>query len=221
MTKKENKIIVDASILCGDLGRVADEAKRAEEAGVDSLHLDIMDGHFVPNISFGPGVVAAINRNTELFLDAHLMIYNPYEYVEKFIEAGADRITFHFEATEDTEDLIHYIHTCGSQAGIAFNPETSFEMIPKYIGRVDVILLMSVHPGFGGQKFMPEVLEKIKMTRKISDELGATQTIQVDGGINLETGRECIQAGANNLVSGSFLFGHPDMKSVIQEMHAL
>ena len=218
---KKKKFFIEPSIFCGDLGRLAEEAKRVEEAGADAIHIDIMDGHFVPNLSIGPGVVSAINRTTELFLDVHLMMYNPYDYIQKFVKAGADRLIFHFEATEAIEDIIRYIRTCNVQVGLAFNPETSFEMIPKYLGRVDLILLMTVHPGFGGQSFMPEVLDKIEMTRRLCDKLKIDQRIQVDGGINQETGKVCVDAGADVLVSGSYLFKHPDMKTAVNELRTL
>src|SRR5271169_1532796 len=147
--KKEIKIA--PSILAGDFGCLAAEAKRAEEAGADALHVDIMDGHFVPNLSLGPKAVAAINKSTKLFLDVHLMIYNPFDYVERFVEAGADRVVFHFESTEDVDETLEYIRKCGVKSGLAFCPETSHEMIPKYADKCDLILLMTVHPGFGGQ----------------------------------------------------------------------
>lgn len=206
------------SILSGDFGCLAKEAKRIEEAGADAIHVDIMDGHFVPNLTLGPRAVAAIKRATSLFLDVHAMIYNPYDYVEAFVQAGADRITFHFEATEDVEDTIDFIHRCGKKAGLAFRPETSFSMIPKYIGKCDLILLMTVSPGFGGQKFMPEVLEKIRLTRELCEKSKVKQDIQVDGGINLETGKQCCEAGANIFVSGEFLFAQNDLKQAIANL---
>ena len=193
------QIQVCPSILSGDFGKLADEAKRIEQAGADAIHIDIMDGHFVPNLTLGPKAVAAINRATPLFLDVHVMIYNPYDYIEAFAEAGADRITFHFEATEDVEEVIQFIHRCGRKAGLAFRPETSFSMIPKYIGVCDMILLMTVAPGFGGQKFKPF-------------------DIQVDGGINPETAKECVQAGANVLVSGEYLFKEPNFAKAVQSL---
>src|SRR5258706_8471769 len=150
---QKNPIQVCPSILSGDFGRLADEAKRIEKAGADAIHIDIMDGHFVPNLTLGPRAVSAINRATHLFLDVHIMIYNPFDYIESFVQAGADRITFHFEATEDVEDTLAFIKRCGIQAGLAFRPETTFSMIPKYIDKCDLVLLMTVSPGFGGQKF--------------------------------------------------------------------
>ena len=217
------------SILSGDFGRLAEEAKRLEQAGADAIHIDIMDGHFVPNLTLGPRAVAAIRRSTKLFLDVHIMIYNPYDFIESFIEAGADRITFHFEATEDVEETLAFIRRCGKKAGLAFRPETSFSMIPKYLVLCDLILLMTVSPGFGGQKFMPEVVEKIEMTREFCEKHGIRQggiikqglslpplDIQVDGGINHETAQTCVQAGANVLVSGNYLFHQADMKKAIE-----
>lgn len=226
---KEPHIKVCTSILAGDFGKIYDEAKRIEDSGADRLHVDVMDGHFVQNITIGPQVVAAINRATDMFLDVHLMVYNPFDYVERFIEAGADRITFHFEATEDVDETLSFIRKCGKLAGLAFCPETSATFALKYLDRCDMILLMTVNPGFGGQHFMPEVLEKIQFLRETCDKLDIRQggvipkddskeqkklppfAIQVDGGINRETAKLCVEAGANELVSGSFLFKAFDM----------
>ncbi len=236
MTQKRT-IKVAPSILSGDFGRLADEAKRVQDSGADELHIDIMDGHFVPNLTFGPRAVSAINRATDLFLDIHLMIYNPFDYVERFVEAGADRITFHIEASEEVEETLNYIRRCNIEAGLAFCPETSESLIPKYLDKCDLMLLMTVNPGFGGQKFIPQVLEKIKFTRDICTRLdirkgGKTPQqngkkeihqlppfeIQVDGGINLETAKRCVDAGADVLVSGTYLFHATNMSEAIKKL---
>ncbi len=215
---KQDKILVAPSILAGDFGHIADEVKRIEQAGADAVHVDIMDGHFVPNLTIGPKVLAAINSSTELFLDVHIMIYNPYDYVERLVEAGADRITFHFEATEDVEDTLAFIRKCGVEAGLAFCPETSVEFVPKFLDQCDLILMMTVPPGFGGQKFHSEVLEKIRFVRQTCDKLKLSVPIEVDGGIDDQTAPLCIEAGASILVAGTYLFKNVEMRTGIETL---
>lgn len=232
-------IFIAPSILSGDFGKLADEAKRIEQAGADAIHVDIMDGHFVPNLTLGPKALAAINRATSLYLDVHIMVYNPFDYIEALVESGADCITFHFEATEEVLETIEYIRRCNVEAGLAFCPETSLSMIPKYLTKCDKILLMTVNPGFGGQKFIPEVLDKIKFTREMCEQFQVRKggvsipkdlspndpknslppfDIQVDGGIDDKTAKLCIEAGANQLVSGTYLFQDQDMKKRIENL---
>jgi ribulose-phosphate 3-epimerase len=214
------EIIVEPSIFASDFGKLADEAKRCADAGADAIHVDIMDNHFVPNLTLGPKALGALNKATDLFLDVHIMVYNPYDMVERLVENGADRITFHIEATDDVEDTLSYIKKCGVKTGLAFCPDTSDSIVVKYLDKCDLMLMMTVNPGFGGQAFMPEVLEKIRFTRKMCDEYGGKVQIQVDGGINEQTAKQCIEAGANNLVAGTYLF-KGDMAAGIQKLKAL
>ena len=216
------KRTISPSIFACDFAKIGDEAKRIEDAGADSIHVDIMDGHFVPNLSLSPKALAAINRATDLYLDVHIMVYNPFDYIERLIECGADGITFHFEATEDVEDTLNFIKKCNVDAGLAFCPATSSSMMTKYIDKVDMMLVMTVNPGFGGQSFMPEQLEKVKFLRDVCDkfDMDKDYKIQVDGGVDDKSAKLCVDAGANVLVSGTYLF-EGDMKAKIDGLRSV
>jgi len=203
------KPIISASILNSDFGNLESEIKKAEEAGVDWIHLDIMDGHFVPNISFGPHVVSVCSKITDLPLDVHLMISDPDKYIKDFSDSGADYISVHIENNPNIHRTLQNISSNGKYAGIVVNPGTPIESVFPVLHMVDYVLLMSVNPGFGGQVFLPETLLKIK---ELSDELKKRNLeipIEVDGGLNKETAKDTINAGANIIVAGSYIFKNP------------
>ena len=198
--------VLSPSILAADFKVLGQEMKKTEENGAAYIHFDVMDGMFVPSISFGMPVLASINDATEQFMDAHLMVQEPIRYVEAFQKAGADSVTVHLEACEDVKTTLDKIHACGMNAGLAVNPETDVKELVPYLEDVEMILIMSVHPGFGGQKFIPESLDKIRAVRAMLNEKNLETDIQVDGGIYVENVREVLDAGANVIVAGSAVF---------------
>lgn len=198
--------VLSPSILAADFKVLGQEMKKTEENGAAYIHFDVMDGMFVPSISFGMPVLASIHDATEQFMDAHLMVQEPIRYVEAFQKAGADYVTVHLEACEDVKTTLDKIHACGMKAGLAVNPDTDVKELVPYLEDVEMILIMSVHPGFGGQKFIPESLDKIREVRAMLNEKNLETDIQVDGGIYVENVREVLDAGANVIVAGSAVF---------------
>ena len=198
--------VLAPSILAADFKVLGQEMKKTEENGAEYIHFDVMDGMFVPSISFGMPVMASIHDATEQFMDAHLMIQEPIRYVEAFQKAGADLLTVHLEACEDVKATLDKIHEYGMKAGISINPETDVKELMPYLEDADMILVMSVHPGFGGQKFIPETLEKIRAVRNMLNKKNLDTDIQVDGGIYVENVRKVLDAGANIIVAGSAVF---------------
>lgn len=215
-----SKIIISPSLLSSDFANLECEIKRVEEAGADWLHIDVMDGHFVPNITIGVPVVKAIKRVADIPLDVHLMIENPEKYIEDFAKAGSDIITFHYEALkiktpEKAFEVIDKIKSFGAKAGMSIKPKTSPEEIIKFLPHLDMVLIMTVEPGFGGQEFMLDCAEKIPVIKKNAPE---NMIIQVDGGINAQTGKICTELGANSLVAGNYIFNSADIKSAIETL---
>tara|TARA_B100000683_G_scaffold240052_1_gene246943 strand:- start:445 stop:1104 length:660 start_codon:yes stop_codon:yes gene_type:complete len=200
------KIQISPSILSADFSQLGNEIKRLEQAGADLIHVDVMDGHFVPNLTIGPPVIKALKKNCSLKFDVHLMISPVHKYIEAYADAGSDIITIHPEATGDLGASISKIKELNIMAGVSLNPETNVSVIKEYLNQVDLVLIMSVNPGFGGQKFMPEVLNKIKELKNIQKEQNLNFDIEIDGGINFENSKIAIKAGANILVSGTTIF---------------
>jgi len=206
------------SILSADFSKLGEEIIAVDQAGADYIHIDVMDGHFVPNITIGPLIVEAVRPVTKLPLDVHLMIENPDHYIEAFAKAGANFITVHVEACRHLHRTIQNIKSFGVKAGVVLNPATPVESIQHIIGDIDMVLLMSVNPGFGGQTFIPEVLSKIRKVKEMAEQKGLSVEIEIDGGVNPETARHCIEAGATVLVAGSAVYNQKDYKQAISQL---
>ena len=204
------KILISPSILAGDFSQLGKDIQKLEDAGADMIHVDVMDGHFVPNITIGPPVIKSLRKYTDLPFDVHLMISPVHKYIEDFSKAGSDIITIHPEATENVKDSIDLINSLGKKVGLSLNPDTPIDAIKKYLDQIDLVLVMTVYPGFGGQKFISKVLSKIKKLKNIKDENKFRFDIEVDGGIDFENNKLAIEAGANILVSGTTIFKNND-----------
>ena len=200
------KIQISPSILSADFSQLGNEIKRLEEGGADMIHVDVMDGHFVPNLTIGPPVIKALRKQCSIQFDVHFMISPVHKYIEAYSNAGADIITIHPEATDNLRESILKIKNLNKKVGVSLNPESKIDLIINYLDKIDLVLVMSVNPGFGGQKFMPEVLDKVKQLKKIQSEKNMNFDIEIDGGINFDNCQSAIEAGANILVSGTTVF---------------
>ena len=214
------KIQISPSILSADFSQLGSEIRKLEQGGADLIHVDVMDGHFVPNLTIGPPVIKNLRKYTKLPFDVHLMISPVHEYIENYANAGADIITIHPEATENLKESINLIKKFGKKVGVSLNPKTEIKTLINEIENIDLVLVMSVNPGFGGQKFMPEVLEKIKSLKKIKDKNNYNFDIEVDGGVNFSNSKDILNAGANILVSGTTVFkeNRGDIKKNIETL---
>ena len=212
------KIQISPSILSADFSQLGNEIKRLKDGGADMIHVDVMDGHFVPNLTIGPPVIKALKKQSSMIFDVHLMISPVHEYIEAYADAGADIITIHPEATNNLKSSILKIKELNKKVGVSLNPETKVDVILEHLDKIDLVLIMSVNPGFGGQKFMPEVLNKIKKLKKIQENKSLDFDIEFDGGINFDNSKIVIEAGANILVSGTTIFksNNGDIKKNIE-----
>ena len=212
------KIQISPSILSADFSQLGNEIKRLKDGGADMIHVDVMDGHFVPNLTIGPPVIKSLKKQSSMIFDVHLMISPVHEYIEAYADAGADIITIHPEATNNLKSSILKIKELNKKVGVSLNPETKVDVILEHLDKIDLVLVMSVNPGFGGQKFMPEVLNKIKELKKIQENKKLNFDIEIDGGINFDNSKIAIEAGANILVSGTTIFksNNGDIKKNIE-----